>query len=124
MRNAEPLKTASREYSLPEKLLWKRLKPSVSFQFNIRRQHRFLDEYMVDYYCPEYQVAFEIFGEEKEAIDPEVAEKRYRAIEELGVTFIRLPLGWILRSPNQVSDFILDICRGERTVDELDEFYR
>lgn len=120
----EPVKNASREYTLPEKLLWKRLKPSVSFVFNLRRQHRFLDLYVVDFYCQEYNVAFEIDGDESKMLDPEAAEKRYRDIEELGVTFIRLPLSWVLRSPNQVSDFILDICRGDRTVDELDEFYR
>lgn len=105
---------------MPQKLLWERLKPSVSFQFNIKPKHLLLDKYTVDFFCTDLHIAFEIEAGPNESLSKEAAELRYQELETIGVKFVELPLDWVKRSPNQAADFVLDICRGVRTVDELD----
>lgn len=122
-RQVEKLKGVRQDLSKQEKLIWNRVKPSVSFQFNIKRKHLLLDKYTVDFFCSDLLVAFEIEGGPSDSLSEEAAAIRYRELEELGVSFVRLPLEWVLKKPNEASEFVLDICRGFRTVDELDESF-
>jgi len=47
-----------RELSLPEKLLWVRIRRS---ELNFRRQHP-IGEYVLDFYCPAAKLAIEVDG--------------------------------------------------------------
>lgn len=104
-----------------EKLLWERLKPSTSFQFNVKRQHLLLDQYVVSFFCTDPAVAFEIVGKEKAEED---LEQRLADFDANGITLVQMPEHQVMRNLNDAADFILDICRGHRTVDELDEDLR
>ena len=107
--------------SYPELLLWNRLKPSVNGVFDIRRQHPVLGSYVLDFFYPDLQLAIEIDGrlahEEKEERD----DFRQQQIEATGVIFVRIPASWVLRNADEVSQFILDLCSGELTIDDLDD---
>jgi very-short-patch-repair endonuclease len=48
--------------TLPELILWKKLKDRKIFGTKFRRQHP-VDIFIVDFYCHEYQLAIEIDGE-------------------------------------------------------------
>ncbi len=107
--------------SLPEVLLWTRLKPSVNEQFDIRRQHPILSRYVLDFFIPHLQIAIEIDGKHAHEFKEERDQKRQAEIEAIGICFVRIPASWVLRSPSEVTDFILSLCSGEITTDDLDD---
>ena len=86
------LKTLARELrrnsTLAEVLLWERLKNrALGVQFH--RQVP-LDEYIVDFYCHEHQLAIEIDGVSHEGAKAFKADaERQVALEKLGVSFLR-----------------------------------
>ena len=110
-----------RRMSLPEVLLWQRLRPSVNGMFDIRRQHPVLDQYVLDFFYPDLQMAFEIDGSHFHDGKEEYDARRQSDIEATGIAFVRLPARWILRNPGEVVDIILRLCSGELVIDDLDE---
>ena len=110
-----------RKMSLPEVLLWKKLKPSVNGEFDIRRQHPVLGRYVLDFFYSELQIAFEIDGKYVHEMKFERDQIRQKEIEAAGIVFVRIPASWVLRNPSEVAQFILDICAGVLTVDDLDD---
>lgn len=74
---------------LSEVLLWQELKGKQMLGYDFDRQ-RPIDNYIVDFYCKDLQLAIEIDGESH--IHEEIAEKdikRQSRLEELGVRFVR-----------------------------------
>lgn len=75
--------------TLSEVLLWQELKGKQMLGYDFDRQ-RPIDEYIVDFYCKDLQLAIEIDGESH--VHEEVSikdKKRQRRLEELGVRFLR-----------------------------------
>ena len=107
--------------SLPEVLLWIRLKPSANGQFDIRRQHPVLGRYVLDFFVPHLQLAIEIDGKIAHVGQEERDEKRQANVEALGICFVRIPARWVLRDPDEVANVILSLCSGEITMDDLDD---
>ncbi len=69
-------------------------------------------------------IAFEIDGKHVHEITAEEDSVRQRAIESLGFAFVRIPARWVLKSPDEVADFIIQICAGEISLDDLDTSLR
>ena len=84
-----------REMSLPEVLMWQRLKVSHS-GLKFRKQHR-IESYVVDFYCAAARLVVEVDGIAHDMGDrPARDEVRQRYLEERGYTVIRLAASDIL----------------------------
>ena len=112
-----------RRLTLPEVLLWARLKPSINGEFNIRRQHPVRELFVVDFFYEDLQIAFEIDGKFVHGLKGEHDAARQQSIEATGVAFVRIPASSVLRNPDEVAKFILDICAGVIALEDLDEKY-
>jgi very-short-patch-repair endonuclease len=73
--------------TLGEVLLWQELKGGALLGLDFHRQKP-LDNYIVDFYCAELQLAIEIDGDSHDyGFDEDMA--RQRRLEALGVRFLR-----------------------------------
>lgn len=74
-----------------EAILWKRLSKKQLLGLKFRRQYS-VDQYIVDFYCPELKLAVEIDGESHIG-DADLGYDRRREdhIKEFGITFLRFP---------------------------------
>ena len=106
--------------SLPERLLWNRLNESNGNQFKLRRQVPVLSRYVIDLFYVDQMIAFEIDGKSFHDDRLEYDDLRQQEIEKLGVVFVRIPARWVLRAPGEVAEFILQICSGELSLEDLD----
>jgi very-short-patch-repair endonuclease len=96
-----------RELSLPEKLLWARIKSSG---VRIRRQHP-LGAYVLDFYYPAGKLAIEIDGAAHDFGDrPDRDEMRTRWLNDRGIDVVRIPARDVLADPNSVADALLRLC--------------
>ena len=98
------------ELSLPEALLWRhlRLQPDG---VKIRRQHP-ISDWVLDFFCADAKVAFEIDGVAHDMGDrPLRDERRDAALEALGIAVVRIAAGDVLRSPEAVAESIVRYCR-------------
>jgi len=73
--------------TLSEILLWNQLKQKQMMGCDFHRQKP-VDEYVVDFFCPELLLAIEIDGQSHER-KLEKDSERQREIEALGVEFLR-----------------------------------
>ena len=75
--------------TLPEKILWKKLRDRRLFKVKFRRQHP-VDIFIVDFYCHEIKLVIEIDGEIHETVEAkEYDSSRQACLEQLGLTVIR-----------------------------------
>ena len=82
-------KNLRKNMTLSEVLLWQELKGKQMLGYDFDRQ-RPIDEFIVDFYCKELQLAIEIDGESHTHEEASVKDKkRQRRLEELGVRFLR-----------------------------------
>ena len=82
-------KKLRKDMTLSEVLLWQELKGKQMLGYDFDRQ-RPIDEYIVDFYCKELQLAIEIDGESHDYDEVSVNDvKRQARLEELGVRFLR-----------------------------------
>jgi len=91
LRYRKHLKSLARELrnksTLAEVLLWKHLKKRQRRGFDFHRQ-RPIGDYIVDFFAPKLRLAIEIDGETHRFKSQEDGE-RQRALEELGIRFLR-----------------------------------
>ena len=73
--------------TLSEVLLWQQLKGRQMRRFDFHRQKP-IDNYIVDFFCPELMLAIEIDGDSHD-IKLEEDARRQRILESLGVRFLR-----------------------------------
>ena len=109
-----------REMSLPEVLLWNRLRPKENKHCIIRRQVAMLGKYVLDFYCPELKIAFEIDGNAFHNGQEIKDEQRQKEIEETGIRFVRIGAARVLKNPYGVANLIIQICTGEIQIEDLD----
>ena len=100
-----------RTMTLPELILWKRLRNRSVFKFKFRRQHP-IDKFIVDFYCHELKLVIEIDGE----IHENDIYKAYDLIrtDELnkyGLKIIRFSNNQILFEIDSVITILLDRIR-------------
>ena len=109
-----------REMSLPEVLLWNHLRPKVNKKCIIRRLVPFLNRFVLELYCPNVKLAIEIDGYQFHE-DQEVKDgNRQRAIEELGIRFLRISAQRVLKHPYDIAQLIIQICTGEINLEDLE----
>lgn len=96
-----------RNLSLPEKLLWVRLRGAVP---RIRRQHP-LGPYILDFYCPAAKLAIEVDGIAHDLGDrPERDQARTEWLDGQGIDAVRIPAKQVLDDPDAAAEAIIAYC--------------
>jgi len=96
-----------RDMSLPEVLLWQRLRGKVGVKF--RRQHP-IGNYVVDFYCREAALAIEIDGEAHSRGDRPVRDDRRDAfLKENGYQVLHIPASEVLADADRVATSIASL---------------
>jgi very-short-patch-repair endonuclease len=107
-------KRQRRDMSLPEALLWQRLRRSpcgVSF----RRQHP-IGCYVLDFYCPAIKLAIEIDGIAHDMGErPERDEIRTAWLEAQGLQVMRIAARDVLRDPDKIAQALVTLCQNPST---------
>ncbi|MEI8283000.1 MAG: DUF559 domain-containing protein [Armatimonadota bacterium] len=106
--------------SLPERLLWRRLKEPANKELPINRQYPVLGKYILDYFYEDLQLAIVIDSKAWHDGRSEQDSARQQAIEVTGIAFLRLPARFILRDPDAAAELVLSVCRGELALEDLD----
>ena len=112
---ARKLRTNS---TLSEVLLWQNIK-GKSYGYEFHRQVP-IDEFIVDFYCHELQLAIEIDGNTHD-YNFEADENRQNRLESLGISFVRFCDYDVKRNINDVLrslEFVIMEIEGEKMVDE------
>ena len=92
--------------SLPEVLLWRRLKGSPE-GIAFRKQHP-IDPYVADFYCSAARLVIEVDGEAHDrGTRPQRDEARAAFLSEKGYEVLRIPAGEILKDPDGVASSIV-----------------
>jgi very-short-patch-repair endonuclease len=103
-KNARRLR---RELSLPEKLLWVRLR---SAEVRFRRQHP-IGPYVLDFYFPAAKLAIEVDGAAHDFGDrPQRDEVRTEWLIKQGIEVLRIPAKDVLADPDEVADALIRLC--------------
>lgn len=91
-----------------EAILWAKLKGKQLSGYKFRRQQG-IDQYIIDFYCSEYQLAIEIDGA-THSTDEEIErdKRRQSEIEKLGIQFLRFTNPDIYQNLDEVLKTILD----------------
>jgi very-short-patch-repair endonuclease len=96
-----------RELSLPEKLLWVRLRRA---DVRFRRQHP-IAPYVLDFYCPAAKIAIEVYGSAHDFGErPQRDLVRTEWLQSQGIEVLRIPAKDVLADPDAVADSLLRLC--------------
>lgn len=96
-----------RDLSLPEKLLWVRLRGA---EVRFRRQHP-IGPYVLDFYCPARKLAIEVDGAAHDFGDrPKRDEVRTKWLKARGIEVLRVAAKDVLAEPDAVADALLRLC--------------
>ena len=96
-----------RELSLPEQLLWVRLRGA---DVRFRRQHP-VGPYVLDFYCPSAKLAIEVDGFAHDTGDrPRRDDVRTGRLNEKGIEVLRIAAKDVLADPDAFADGLLRLC--------------
>jgi very-short-patch-repair endonuclease len=99
-----------RELSLPEKLLWVRLRGA---EVRFRRQYP-IGRYVLDFYSPAAKLAIEVDGAAHELGDrPQRDEVRTEWLKNQGIAELRIPAKDVLADPDEIADAVVRLCSRE-----------
>ena len=85
-----------------EIVLWYSLKGKQVLGYKFRRQHG-VDQYILDFYCPELMLAIEVDGESHNSDEAQERDrKRQEQIERYGIRFLRFTDDEVLWNPDRV----------------------
>jgi len=97
--------------SLPEALLWQRLRGSPC-NTGFRRQHP-IGRYVLDFYCPTAKLAIEIDGIAHDMGDrPQRDAARTAWLEAQGLQVVRIEARDVLRAPGDVAQALVTLCQS------------
>ena len=105
--------------SLPEVMIWQRLRPKVNKDFHFRRQVPLLGKVTVDFYYAPLKIVFEIDGSTHEW-KQEIDMVRDQLLRQAGITVVRISARRVLTNPDGVADVIRKICLGEIAIQDLE----
>jgi very-short-patch-repair endonuclease len=113
--NITPLKKRRRylRHHLPkvEAILWMRLSRRQMLGYQFRRQYS-VDQFVIDFYCPELRLAIEVDGESHFTPRATAYDSLRQAhIESFGIRFLRITNEDIYRSLDAVLDEIAETIR-------------
>ncbi len=104
-------KVLRRQMSLPEVLLWQRLRLRPN-GLKFRRQHDAL-EFVLDFYCHEARTIIEIDGISHDMGDrPQRDERRDAIFRSKGLNVTRIAAREVLADPDQVAEAMVLQCRA------------
>lgn len=96
-----------RGLSLPETLLWVRLRGAT---VRFRRQHP-IGPFVLDFYCPSARLAIEVDGEAHEFGErPQRDESRTEWLREQGLEVLRIAAKEVLADPDTVAHALVKLC--------------
>ena len=96
-----------RELTLPEKLLWVRLKGRG---LHLRKQHP-IGAYVLDFYWPRERLAIEVDSFAHDTGNrPQRDEARTEWLKAKGIEVLRIPARDVLADPDAVADSLLRLC--------------
>jgi very-short-patch-repair endonuclease len=104
------------ELSLPERLLWVRLRGREPGRPAFRRQHP-LGPYVLDFYCAPSRLCVEVDGAVHGAGDrPERDARRDAWLRGQGIEVVRVSAAYVLEDPSRAADWIVQLAteRGVR----------
>lgn len=105
-RNVARARELRQQMSLPERLLWVRLRAST---VRIRRQHP-VGPYVLDFYCASKKLAVEVDGFAHETGDrPQRDEARTVWLVTQGIRVPRIPAKDVLADPDGVAEALLGL---------------
>ena len=108
-RAATAAKRLRRELSLPEVLLWLRLKGRPA-GLKFRKQHP-AGKFVLDFYCHEARIAIEIDGLAHDMGErPERDMLRDEWLRTAGLTVVRVAAAEVLRDPDGVAGSLVALC--------------
>ncbi len=110
LRRAKQLRRAS---TLPERMLWSRLKHRDISGLVFRRQHPLLDMYVVDFICLEAKVAVEVDGAYTHIETGLQDLERQSAIEAEGFIVFRFTASDVMNRCDEIADGIIETCRSK-----------
>ena len=100
-KNARRLR---RELSLPEKLLWVRLRGA---EVRFRRQHP-IGTYVLDFYCPAVMLAIEVDGLAHDFGNrPQRDDVRTEWLQSQGIQVLRIAAKDVVADPDEVADALI-----------------
>jgi very-short-patch-repair endonuclease len=100
-----------KQMSLPEVLLWQRLKPRPN-GLKFRPQHP-AGPYILDFYCHEARLVIEIDGIAHDMGDrPERDEARDADLRQRGLRVVRIPASDVLHDPDEAASAIVAFALG------------
>ena len=103
-KNARRLR---RELSLPEKLLWVRLRRT---ELRFRTQHP-IGRYVLDFYCPAAKLAIEVDGTAHDFGNrPQRDDERTAWLSSEGVEVLRIAAKDVLADPDVLADALIRLC--------------
>ena len=106
-------KKLRREMSLPEVLLWQRLKTRPK-GLKFRKQHD-AGKYVLDFYCHEVRLVVEVDGIAHDMGDrPERDEQRDAEFTAKGFQVVRIPATDVLRDPDEIAEAIAAMGAARR----------
>ncbi|RAK60029.1 hypothetical protein DJ021_09545 [Phenylobacterium hankyongense] len=116
MRAPSPTQTRAKQLrrvlSLPEKLLWVRLRRRDAGRPVVRRQHP-IGPYVLDFYCAEARLCVEVDGASHDMGDrPERDQRRDAHLREQGIQVLRIPASSVLEDPEAVAEWVLGLASG------------
>ncbi len=98
-----------RQLSLPEMLLWRRLRLTRR-DLRFRKQHP-IGPFVADFYCPAAKTVIEIDGATHDRRqDADAARDAYMTL--LGLSIIRVAAADVLADPEAVADGIYRLCEA------------
>ena len=98
-----------REMSLPEVLLWQRLKASP-MGITFRKQHP-IDPYFVDFYCASSKLIIEVDGEAHDRGDrPARDEARDAFLNGMGYRLVRIPARDLLANADRTAEAVIALA--------------
>lgn len=97
--------------SLPEVLLWTRLRPRAPDRPAFRRQHA-VGPYILDFYCASLRLAIEIDGETHRTAQAAAHDaSRTQWLGEQGIEVLRIAASEVLTDPDAAADWLLNLVR-------------
>ena len=102
--------------SLPETLLWVRLRRRDTDRPTFRRQHP-VGPYVLDFYCALARLCIEVDGASHSMGDrPERDERRDAWLLANGIEVVRIAASSVLEDPESVTDWVRDMARERHGV--------
>jgi very-short-patch-repair endonuclease len=103
-KNARRLR---RNLSLPEKLLWVRLRGA---EVRFRKQHP-IGPYVLDFYCASAKLAIEVDGFAHDTGErPQRDDRRTEWLQSQNIDVLRIPAREVLADPDAIADAIIRLC--------------